>query len=306
MSESTPQTPEPEVFVYTNYREFLRDTYAFRKRTQPRFSHRFFSRLAGFSSPNFLKLVMDGQRNLTASSIARFARAFGMNRAQREFFTNLVSMNQADSEAERNEYYRRLSNARRYLEVKEIERDQYDYYSTWYVPPIRELVAVDGFSEDPAWIARHLAPPITPRQAASALALLARLKLTGRDERGRLIQSDPMLTTGPEVQSLAVRNFHRAMIRRAEEALDRFPLDQRQVSGLTVAMSRARADRIAKRLHEIRRTLFEAMCEIDPGDPHEAVFQLNLQLFPLTRLVSRPPAGSPAARSEEERSHEKK
>jgi hypothetical protein len=33
------------------------------------FSHRFFARKAGFSSPNFLKLVMSSQRNLTHESI---------------------------------------------------------------------------------------------------------------------------------------------------------------------------------------------------------------------------------------------
>ena len=44
------------------------------KATKPQFSYRYFSRVAGFSSPNFLKLVAEGQRNLSPKSIAKFAK----------------------------------------------------------------------------------------------------------------------------------------------------------------------------------------------------------------------------------------
>lgn len=273
----------PDVFRYVDYRVYLREMYAYLKRTKPQFSYRFFARQAGFSSPNFLKLVIDGKRNLTPASIASFARALRQNAAQRDYFSNLVLMNQATSTDERNQHYLRLSRARGYLQVRRIERDQYDYYTTWYAPPIRELIAVEGFREDPAWIAAQLVPAITAAQATRVLKLLERLRLIRRDADGRLVQCAEMISTGPEVKGLAVRNFHRAMIRRAEEALDRFPVDQRHASGLTVSMSAERAARITEKLHELRRMLFELMCEPCEGDIATAVYQLNLQLFPVTQ-----------------------
>lgn len=274
----------PNLYLYIDYRRYLADTYTYLKRTKPQFSYRYFARQAGFSAPNYLKLVVDGQRNLTPRSIKQFAKALKLEKGERDFFHHLVMMNQARSEAERNEHYQALSQVRGYLEVKRIERDQYAYYSNWYVAPIRELVGVDGFRADPAWIAAQLRPEITPAEAEDAVALLIRLGFVLRDEDGLLRQAAPVVSTGDEVRAMAVRNFHRAMLQRAGEAIDRFPVETRQLSGLTVAISPARAVEVAERLHALRRALFEAMCAPDDAD-ETIVYQVNLQLFPLTQAI---------------------
>ena len=54
----------PSVYEYLDYRQFLRDHFAASKKAKPQYSFRYFSRRAGLSSSNFLKLVMDGKRNL--------------------------------------------------------------------------------------------------------------------------------------------------------------------------------------------------------------------------------------------------
>jgi hypothetical protein len=46
------------------------------------------------------------------------------------------------------------------------------YYSKWYLPAIRELAASRGFRGDPAWIASHLTPPISKREARTAVDIL--------------------------------------------------------------------------------------------------------------------------------------
>ena len=68
----------PEVFAYLDYRAYLRDYYTSRKAQGASFSFRSFSRKAKLRSPNYLKLVMDGARNLTAEMAARFAQACGL------------------------------------------------------------------------------------------------------------------------------------------------------------------------------------------------------------------------------------
>ena len=54
-----------DVFDYLDYRAFLRDFYARAKATRRGFSFRAFSRKARLGSPNHLKRVMEGDRNLT-------------------------------------------------------------------------------------------------------------------------------------------------------------------------------------------------------------------------------------------------
>ena len=70
---------EIDVFEYLDYRAFLRDLYLERKERGRGFSYRAFSRRAGLKSPNYLKMVIDGIRNITPAMAERFARALGLD-----------------------------------------------------------------------------------------------------------------------------------------------------------------------------------------------------------------------------------
>src|SRR3990172_7163201 len=92
-----------DIFNYTDYRAFLADFYKEAKKTKS-ISLRAFSKKAGFTSPNYPKMVMDGDRNLTEESITRFVSALELNKQEEEFFRNLVLFNQAKSHAKKNLY----------------------------------------------------------------------------------------------------------------------------------------------------------------------------------------------------------
>ena len=68
------------LFDYLDYRAFLRDFYLARKREQGKFSFRFFSKLVGLRSSNFLKLVMDGERNLQGETLHRLIKAMKLSK----------------------------------------------------------------------------------------------------------------------------------------------------------------------------------------------------------------------------------
>lgn len=257
---------------------------AYLKETRPQFSYRYFSRIAGFSSPNFLKLVADGQRNLTPSSIPKFARGLGLDDHERDAFETLVLLTQAETDAERNRYYARLrKSAGPNSEARRVEAAQFDVYSQWYTLPIRELLLHPDFSEDPNWIARQLRPRIKPQEAKQALELLERVGLVTRDEAGKLHPSDAKISTGPKVRSLAVRNFHRAMLGLAADSLEKIPIDDRDVSGLTVSLTRTQYEDVRARIERFRREILDLIDDAPKTDEMSDVYQLGFQLFPLTR-----------------------
>ena len=99
---------EIDVFAYLDYRAFLRDYYRARKATGRGFSYRNFSRRAGLKSPNYLKLVVDGARNLSPDMAQRFAAACGLADDKQRYFVQLVALCQAASAADRSRYYARL------------------------------------------------------------------------------------------------------------------------------------------------------------------------------------------------------
>lgn len=274
-----PRPLRVNVFEFMNYREFLRAAYVDLKENQRGFSYRWFSRRAGMSSPNFLKLVIEGQRNLGPESTEQFADALGLGTQECSFFRELVAFNQAKTPAEKNLHFGNIGQFRKHRAVKKLERNTFEYLSHWYYPAIRELVSCKGFREDHKWIAARLRPRVTQAQVRKAIDVLLKIGVLVRDESsGELSQSDPLLSTGPEIQSLAVRNFHRQMIERGSAAIETFDISEREVSGTTVPLSQRGFQILKERIHALRAELLELSAEDE--DPTRVV-QFNFQAFPL-------------------------
>jgi len=269
------------VFEYLDYREFLRDYYRHKKETEYGFSHRSFSRRAGLRSSNYLKLVMDGERNLTPEMASQFAAACRLSERESDYFCELVAFNQARDARERDRCHERLRRFREYRKIHKLDAAQTAYHSSWYVPAIRELATLTDFSDDPKWIASLLKPKITPAQAEQALDTLLELGLLVRRDDGRLEQASPLVTTGSGPLGHHIANYHRAMLAQAAEALDTVPREEREISSLTLCVSQDVLLELKERIREFRRELLQ-LAELE-GRP-ERVVQLNFQLFPLSEI----------------------
>lgn len=281
VDESTPMSDwRPNIFEYLDYREFLRDYYDAGKEHSSHFSYRYFARRAGISSPSFLRHVIRGERNL-GDTVDNFARAIGFDEEEAEFFHLLVDFNQAQTDDEKNRAFERVAASRRFRNARRIDKGMFDYLSHWYYPAIREMTARPDFQEDPAWIADQLVPSISEDEAARALEDLLELGLIERNAEGEIVRGDPSVTTGHEVQSLAIANYHREMLERAGNSIETVPREDRDLAAMTVCISRDSIAEIKARVHDFRELLFE-YCDADE-DP-QVVFQINTQLFPLSRI----------------------
>lgn len=277
------ETAAPNVYTFTDYRRYLAAYYAYAKAEQYGFSFRLFSKRAGLRSTNYLRLVIDGERNLSRDMAMRFATGCELSGSAAEYFCDLVEFGQAKTTAEKARVYERLGRFRQFREARRLDGAQAEYYSSWYVTAVRELVRRPDFQEDPKWLARQLVPTISVVQARKALELLHELGLVERAADGRLVQTNPLVTTGPAPLGHHIFAFHHAMIDRAKDALDKFPRDEREISNITVCVSQAKLAELKERVRAFRRDLL-LTAELD--DNPERVVQINFQLFPLS--VSQP------------------
>jgi uncharacterized protein (TIGR02147 family) len=271
---------KPDIYEYIDYRAFLRDYYTLAKENVRAFSYRYLARRAGFSSPNFIKLVMEGDRNLGGDSIDKVAQAFDIEGEERDFFKALVAFDQADTVEERNDAFEAIAASRRYKSARRIDYDMFEYLSHWYYPAIREMAARRDFRADAAWVAQQMWPRISEQKAAKALDLLLRLGLLVELEDGSIGRGEPSLTTGHQVTSLAVGNYHRQMLTRAVESIELVDREERDISALTVCINGKSVEELKQRVRAFREVLLE-IC--DTEDDPEVVYQVNFQIFPLTR-----------------------
>jgi uncharacterized protein (TIGR02147 family) len=273
------RSPAPDVFEYLEHRAFLRDYYAQQKQARRGFSHRAFSRRVGLGSPNHLKRVMDGERNLTLEMAARFAQALGLSGEGADYFVQLVRLGQSKNSVERSRAYEALSRCKAYRRTRRLDLAHAAYHSTWYIPAVRELAGRHDFRSDPKWIAARLVPPIKPAEARAALDTLLEIGLLERDAQGKIAQAEPLITTGPEMHALHIANYHRIAMQKAAESIDLVASDRRDISAVVLLVGEDAMARIKQRVQRFRRELLElALAEQQPTQ----VIQMNFQLFPLS------------------------
>jgi uncharacterized protein (TIGR02147 family) len=267
------------IFEYTDYREYLRDYFLKRKKIDSKFSHRWLARKLDLSTSNFILLVMQGKRNLNPSLCLKIADVFKLSKKECEYFENMVNFSQAVTNKEKDLFFIRMATLRKNISIDKIEERQYEYYSSWYNVVIRELLTDPQFGSDPNRLAKQLVPSVSVKQVRHTIDLLLNLGLI--EKRGeRYVQRSPLISTGPEVNSIAVVNFHKAMGQLAIEALDRIPKKDRNVTSSTFCMTDEVFETVKKKIDDFRR---ELLALETPNTAGSRVYQLNLQLFPVSK-----------------------
>ncbi len=269
------------IYAYINSRQFLKDYYEERKKAQPSFSYQYFANKAGFKSKSFIFKVITGQKTLSKTAVFALAQAMELKKHETEYFEAIVNFTQAKSTKEREFYFNHIQSFSKNKPATQLRRDQFDYFSKWYLPAIREIVTYLDFKDDFEVLARSLNPPITTVQARNAVKALLKLHLIDRLPSGRYCQTDKAVTTGSEMKSLAVTMFQQENLRLAAESMERHDSCERDVSTLTVGVTETGVRHIVEEIALFRKRLIEL---VEKEEPVDRVYQINFQLFPLSTL----------------------
>lgn len=287
------------IIEYIDYRKYIRDFYEERKAGRFGFSWGAFAKLAGFSSPVFLQYVCEGKKNLSETTAPQVATAMGLAGYETNFFQLLVAFDNAKNAESKKKALDAITDLSRIHKVRSVAADEYDFFKSWKNALIRELA--------PAM------PGATPRQMAGATRrhvttnevndILEFLQQTGhlvKDENGNYHQQDRSLkmsgachpelsavrreVEGSSAASIRQAIAHDLQIQMAELAVDALRnenAEDRNITGLTIGITRENYERIVAELAECRRRIVAIATETDQTDE---VYRLNMQLFPLTNL----------------------
>jgi uncharacterized protein (TIGR02147 family) len=271
----------PNIFNYIDYREFLEDFYNEQKGINKAFSYQYFANKAGFKSKSFIKLVIDGKKNLTTDSIEKLNNVLRLTEKSFSYFNDLVSFNQAKSVQERNFYFEKITQYNKRSSARTVLLQQYEIYSKWYYNTVRELVVTIDFNNDFELLGKMLKPAISARKAREAVKVLERLGfIEKRDER--YIQCDPLITTGDEVKSLAVSNFHIQNLALAMSSIDTVASSERDISCLVLGLSDKGFNLVKDEIKKFRKKLLD----IAAGEKKvNRVYHINFQALPVSEEI---------------------
>ena len=255
-----------------------------KKNTDPQFTFRSFAQRGGFKSPGILQRIIQGDRNLSESSIEIFAKILELDGEETEFFNRLVHFNQAKTKNQKDHFFNEVEKFRLKYSQKCLDSKQYEFWSAWYYPVIRELVRLPDFKEDPEWISKQIKPSVSIENVEEALFKLQELNLIKRNKEGRLEQVSLNISSGNKVSKTFLRKFHKQMIRKGKESIERFSKEERFLASSTLCLNDEKLNEISDLLKKCCEEIITISSNVNDSD---RVVQLNFQLFPLTEIISK-------------------
>lgn len=267
---------------YESYRDYLKDFYKSQKAKNPSYSYRVFSQKAKLSSPNYLKLVMDGTRRITDRTLPNFVRGLKLSPVEAAFFRSLVQFEDATDEETKAQFERERAQLRRRLRYapKGVRPESLAWLGDWSPWVIREMVALAEFKADPTWIASRLRGRVTPAEVERTLKRLLSAGLIEADRDGRYRAKDLHLTTEDrEEASLSLQKLHGEFLDLAKESLTRDASSSREMNGLVLPIATSRMAELKGFLREVRKEINRRFSHAEGNDE---VYYLSMALFPVT------------------------
>ena len=275
-----PIKPQTNVFEYSDFRAYLKEVVAELKKRRDDFTMRHIAEMVGFGSPSFLKMIIDGQRNLTQQSLEKLCTLFHIKGKEKQYFSLLVEFCQTDNPDTKHQVTKKMDKIRPRVTFSKLKKNQHKYLSHDYYTCIREMVLLDDFKEDAKWIASKCLPRIKPAEAREAINTLLELKLLKRDGTGKLLQSDPIVDTGQDAQATEAFSFHEAVLNKARRYLSHLDQKNRNFTALTIPIPSELDEEISQRIEVFQSEILQLINR--DGLTYDNVFQLNIQFFPVT------------------------
>ncbi len=268
------------LFEYYDYREYLKDFMVAKKAINKHYSLRTISEKAGFKARDYILRVMNGSRNLSEKGIRMLSQALHHSEKESAYFESLVLFNQAQEAALKELYFKKIQEYSKQSICKKLLETQYSYLSNWYNVVLRSLLVIINNSSDYRTIGKMLDPPLTESETRKAIELLIELGMISKDEKSHYHVESTNISVSNQIQSIALFNLHKTFIDLSRRSLDIHNSEERDISGITMSLSKNGFKKIQSELSEFRKKLMN----IAANDSNEdRVFHLNLHLFPVTR-----------------------
>ncbi len=264
------------IIEYHDYRIYMQDFCNERIRISS-FSWREFSRICGFSSPNYLKLVCNGKTRLSPRGAEMVGAAMGLVGFELEYFKKMVTYCDAKNDEERKLAFDAMLELAADQKVKIVDGEAFKYFESWVHPVVRELAPVmEGAT--PGEIAKCCCWEVMASDVRESLDFMVKVGLL-KKKGNAYEQTDKYLKGTTGAVSVALRSMHREMASFAEEAVDKFALPERNFSGLIMGLAAEDYEKIVQKINAFRKEIAEIALK---SRTTERVYRLNLQLFPLT------------------------
>lgn len=258
-----------------SYRQILLRELASRTRRNPGYSLRAFARDLQIPAPK-LSQALRGIKGFSAQRAQAIATRLNLSSAEKELFIDLVDSEHARSRISREQAKERIVKKYKDDSFATLDLDRFQIVSDWFHFAILELTDVDDFKSDAEWISERLGIPI--KETSAALERLLDFGLLTKGRKGDLKQTQLDLATPSGIPSRAIREQHAQLLHKANASLDKFNVNERDFSAITLAIASDELPKAKNLIKEFRRNFNK---EMQNASKKDRVYCISIQFFPL-------------------------
>lgn len=261
-----------------DYRDLLKSFYERRKAEMPFYSYRMMGEKLGLDS-SYLYRVLQKKQHLPAHAMPAAKEILGLSGREAEYFELLFSAAVTKDKSKREEL---MAKALSLQDVKRhsLQAAELKLLENWWIPSVRAYLELSGGVVNIKQMARDMCPPITEEQAREAVETLKEIGLVKKLASGKLALSEAHLTVGGPEKRAAVRKFQKQVLSLASDALENVPVEERDISTLTLSVDQACFEDLGEMLKEFRRLVQK---RVDSAKNTDRIMQLSMAFFPVAR-----------------------
>ncbi|MES2801809.1 MAG: TIGR02147 family protein [Bdellovibrionota bacterium] len=259
----------------TTPRQFLAFEIQERKLRNTRLSLRHLAITAGVNASSLTR-VLNGSRQITPALAIRIARALNFGTEEIQHLLDLISIERSKDQKQRQKIVDQI-NRKKIPTSKKISIENFRIIADWEHFAILSLTKTKKFKANPIWIADRLG--ISVSKVNAAVERLQALNLLVSKGKSYTAVEDANIETPQNISESYVRENHRQHLQKAIDALKIFTPNQREFCNLSVVMNYSHLPEAKKRL----RIFFDEFNRDFDQAGMDEVFQLNVQLYPLTK-----------------------
>lgn len=292
-ANSNTSIPVPQVSDYMDFRQYLASFFEYKRKLTASdlrpYNYAAFSAGANIKSPNYLKMIIEGRRNLSEEMVLKFAKALGLNKEATEDFELLVAYGQATDPADRNMFLKKLSEHRVQAKLKtgEIDKKTWEKIPSWAAWVIYAMVDQEGVKYDTKTLKELLRGKASEDEIEQALqSLFNSGELVLDPETQEVRKARALIESAEDVPVALVRKLQAQLMYLGLESLYQDAANEREFGTLTLSMTKQEFEEVKFKLRQMRKQINKDNSIARSSSKGEKVYQLNIQLFPVTNAVS--------------------
>lgn len=270
------------IFDFDCPHDYLNEVWKVKSARNPSYSIRAWSKSMGFNN-NFLSFLLKKERKFSKKNVHVFVVNLKLNPSQAEFFEALIDHSIQTTKGGRDYYRNKIATLRKISSLTGKTLESFKFLEDPLHLLISELIKLNNFKSDPAFIRRILKNEATTSEISEAIQRLISLGIVGeKDNKLIPLKTHSVYIHGDEkgMMDKASENYHKRILEFTMSQLKDYNTKTAKFANYIFNIKEGDFKRIEHEYNRfIHRLIHSYESEVGKGD---RTYIFNHQIFPAT------------------------